>query len=97
MLESAEIIQTVGGLDLQAAAQALVDLACARNGRDNITVVMMLVPCGQKQVKQKGSKYGRWLLPGLAGFFLLVLLGAGLIWMVYQFIQPILLLPKPIP
>jgi len=44
VVENEEIIQTVRGMDLQSAAQALVDLACAHNGKDNITVVMMLVP-----------------------------------------------------
>jgi PPM family protein phosphatase len=44
VVENEEIIQTVRGLDLQSAAQALVDLACAHKGKDNITVVMMLVP-----------------------------------------------------
>ena len=44
VVEDAEIAQTVRGQDLQSAAQALVDLACARDGKDNITVVMMLVP-----------------------------------------------------
>jgi protein phosphatase len=44
VVENEEIIQVVRGLDLQSAAQALVDLACAHNGKDNITVVMMLVP-----------------------------------------------------
>jgi protein phosphatase len=46
VVKDAEIAQTVRGLDLQSAAQALVDLACARDGKDNITVVMMLVPWG---------------------------------------------------
>jgi protein phosphatase len=51
VVEDAEIAQTVRGLDLKYAAQALVDLACARDGKDNITVVMMLIPWGEMETK----------------------------------------------
>jgi protein phosphatase len=44
VVEDEEIIQAVRGQDLPAAAQALVDLACAHNTKDNITVVLLLVP-----------------------------------------------------
>jgi serine/threonine protein phosphatase PrpC len=44
VVEDEEIIQAVRGLDLPTAAQALVDLACAHNAKDNITVVLLLVP-----------------------------------------------------
>jgi protein phosphatase len=62
VVKDAEIAQTVRGQDLQSAAQALVDLACARDGKDNITVVMMLVPWEEMetkkdlQIKKKGRK-----------------------------------------
>jgi serine/threonine protein phosphatase PrpC len=97
VLENAEIIQAVRALDLRPAAQALVDLACARNGRDNITVVMMLVPAGQGQMYQPGSKSRRWFLLVLVGLVLLALVSVGLNWMLYQFIHPILLLLIPTP
>ncbi len=97
VLENAEIVQAVRGLDLQPAAQALVDLACARNGRDNITVVMMLVPAGQVQVYQPGSESRRWLLLGLVGLILLALVSVAVIWMLYQFLHPILLFLTPTP
>jgi serine/threonine protein phosphatase PrpC len=103
VVENAEIIQAARGLDLQAAVQALVDLACARNGKDNITVVMMLVPSGEMgiqkdlQINQKVGKYGQWVLLGLAGLILLALLTPGLVWMVYQFIRPLLSILIPTP
>jgi PPM family protein phosphatase len=97
VLENAEIIQTVGGLELEAAAHALVDLACARHGRDNITVIMMLIPAGQRQVNQPGRNYGRWLLLGLVALILFILVSVGVIWMLYQFLHPILLLLTPTP
>jgi protein phosphatase len=96
VVENAEIIQAVRGLDLQSAVQALVDLACARDGKDNITVVMMLVPWGEMgikkdlQVKKKRRKYWQWVLLGLAGLILLALQIIVLIWMVYQFIHPLI-------
>ena len=88
VVKDSEIAQTVSGQDLQSAAQALVDLACARDGKDNITVVMMLVPWEEMetkkdlQIKKKGRKYWQWLFLGLAGLLLLALLIAGLIWVV---------------
>ena len=88
VVKDSEIAQTVRGQDLQSAAQALVDLACARDGKDNITVVMMLVPWEEMetkkdlQIKKKGRKYWQWLFLGLAGLLLLALLIAGLIWVV---------------
>jgi protein phosphatase len=88
VVKDSEIAQTVSGQDLQSAAQALVDLACARDGKDNITVVMMLVPWEEMetkkdlQIKKKGRKYWQWVFLGLAGLLLLALLIAGLIWVV---------------
>ena len=97
VVESAEITQTVRGLELQSAAQALVDLACARNGRDNITVIMMLIPAGLVLVNQPGNRYARWLLLALVGLVLLALVSVGVIWMLSQFLHPILLLLTPTP
>jgi protein phosphatase len=44
VMENEEIIQAVRGQALPAATQALVDLACAHYSKDNITVVLLLVP-----------------------------------------------------
>ena len=44
VLKDEEIIQAVRGQELPPAVQALVDLACAHNSKDNITVVLLLVP-----------------------------------------------------
>ncbi|MGD0877704.1 MAG: protein phosphatase 2C domain-containing protein [Anaerolineales bacterium] len=44
VVEDEEIIQAVRGQDLPTAAQTLVDLACAHNSKDNITVVLLLMP-----------------------------------------------------
>ena len=44
VVEDADIEPALRGLDLQSAAQALVDLACSRQGNDNLTVALILVP-----------------------------------------------------
>jgi protein phosphatase len=103
VVESAEIIHTVRGLELQSAAQALVDLACARHGRDNITVIMMLIPLDRPAAKNvspansHGLRLWQWALLGLACLILLGLLTAGLFWMLYQFIHPFISNLIPIP
>jgi len=103
VVDNADILVTVRGLDLQSAAQALVDLACQRNGKDNITVVLMLVPWGNMPASHAlpkiklASRYWQWLVLGLLGLFLLILVCSGLIWLVFHFIHPIISIPIPIP
>ena len=102
MVENAEIEPTVRGLDIQSAAQALVDLACARDGQDNLTVVMMLVPWQDlpggsdlKKLEKKKSKFWQWALWGLIGLVVLALVLAGLAWAVTHFILPPVHAPIP--
>ena len=103
VVENAEIAQTVHGLELRSAAQALIDLACARNGRDNITVIMMLVPWGEMQAKhalpiiKKRRKYWQWALYGLASLILLTLLIFELMWVIFHFIHPLISIPITTP
>ena len=103
VVENTEIEPTVRGLDLQPAAQALVDLACARDGTDNITVVMMLVPWQDLpakpdvKAKKKASRFWLWALWGLVALILLALLIAGLTWVVFHFILPPVSTPIPAP
>jgi serine/threonine protein phosphatase PrpC len=83
-----EIEPAVRNLDLQPAAQALVDLACARQGRDNITVVMLLVPQDQTGAVKKKSKFWPLALWGLVALLLLAILMAGFVWAIFHFILP---------
>jgi PPM family protein phosphatase len=95
VVENAEIEPTVRGLGLQAAAQALVDLACTRKGKDNISVVMMLVPWQDlpaepalKQTKKKAVRFWLWALWGLIGLILLALIILGMAWGIFHFVLP---------
>ncbi|RME89371.1 MAG: serine/threonine-protein phosphatase, partial [Anaerolineae bacterium] len=70
--EIARIVQSSPTLD--AAAQALIDLACERGGRDNITVVLLGVPAHTRPLpsKTKPSASRPWL-PWVVGAVLLAL------------------------
>jgi hypothetical protein len=87
--------------------QALVDLACSHAGKDNITVVMMLIPWQELQTKKdvplriiiKKKKKRRpwlWVLIGL-GLVLLALAVAGAAWAIFRFPIPHFFIPSPTP
>jgi protein phosphatase len=86
VVENAEIEPVVRGLDIQSAAQALVDLACARQGKDNITVVLMLVP--PEPMPLRKSKFWFWALLVLAGLVLLAVLITVVTWVVLNYLLP---------
>jgi serine/threonine protein phosphatase PrpC len=86
VVKDADIEIAVRGLELSSAAQALVDLACARAGNDNITVVLMLVP-GEAPTKKKRN-FWRWALLGLIVLILLTLVIVFAIWAAFKFILP---------
>jgi protein phosphatase len=86
VVEDADIAPTVQGLDLRAAAQALVDLACSRGGNDNLTVVLILIPW-EVAIKKK-SNFWRGALLGLAVLFLLALVIVIASWAAFNFILP---------
>jgi serine/threonine protein phosphatase PrpC len=86
VVEDADFEPTVRGLDLQAAAQALVDLACSRGGNDNITVLLILAPWESMQKKEGG--FWRWALLGLAFLVLLGLVILLVTWAAFNFILP---------
>ena len=97
VVEDDEIELALRGLDLQSAAQALVDLACSRGGKDNITAALMLVPWGEELSGKTKSKFWQWALWGLVGLVLLALVIAGLAWVIFRFILPPISMPTPIP
>jgi len=86
VVDDAEITTTVRGLDIKSAAQALVDLACARHGRDNITVILILVP--RESAPAKKGKFWIWAFLGLVGLIVLAVLIAVVTWVVFNYILP---------
>jgi PPM family protein phosphatase len=86
VVEDAEIESTVQGLDIHSAAQALVDLAISRQAKDNITVVLMLVP--GEIVPLKKRKFWRWAFLGLAVLILLTLIIIIATWAAFNLILP---------
>jgi PPM family protein phosphatase len=86
VVEDAEIEPTIRGLDLEKAAQTLVQLACSRNGQDNITVALLLTPWAT-DVEKKKNGFWQWILWGLAGLALLALVIVS-IWAMIQVILP---------
>ena len=95
VVEDAEIEPMVRGLHLRAAAQALVDLACSRGGKDNLTVVLMLVP-GEVELKKK-SNFWHWVLLAVAVTILLGLIIVFATWVAFNFILPPAAALTPIP
>ncbi len=97
VVEDADIEPSVHGRDLRSAAQALVDLACFRQGNDNITAVLMLVP--RENALKKKSNFWVWMLLGLAVLILLALIIFFATWVVFKFILPpaVSVTPPPYP
>jgi protein phosphatase len=91
VVEDAEIEPTVHGLELQSAAQALADLAISRAGKDNITVVLMLVPWQEEPAKQDLPVKKKKRKPWLWALVILVLLALAIVaiaWVVFHFDLP---------
>jgi PPM family protein phosphatase len=97
VVEDREIAPAVRGLETQAAAQALVDLACARTGQDNITVVMIRVPpqymASGGPAGKKNDRFWLWVILALFILALCTFLVAILGWAVFKFVLP----PGPTP
>lgn len=88
VLSNEEIAAAIRGQELHIAAQTLINLACNRGGRDNITVVLMLVPWGAVPPQPLGH-FWKWILIGLAALLLLGLLIALAGWLVLEYLLPL--------
>ncbi len=86
VVDDSEIEPTIRGLNLQAAAQKLLDLACSREGMDNITIVMMLVPW--RPESKKKSSFWIWALVGLVVLFLCALVMVIVVWIAFNIFLP---------
>ncbi len=100
VVEDAEIEPAIHGLELQPAAQALVDLAISRAGKDNLTVVLMLVPWKKLPTNQDLPVKKKKRKPWLWALLILVLLSLaiiGLAWVFFKFDLPPFLISLPSP
>jgi PPM family protein phosphatase len=57
---------------LKEASRALVELANARGGHDNTTVILISVPSDFKLVVRKNINWLPWIIGGVAGIFLIL-------------------------
>jgi PPM family protein phosphatase len=74
-----EILETVRTKSsIREASRALIDLANARGGHDNITVVLVSVPTDFKVVVKKNRKtdWLPWVIGGIAGVVFVLLAGS---------------------
>ncbi len=94
VLSNEEIAALVRGQELHVAVQTLINQACDRGGRDNITVVLMLVPWGAVPPQPLG-RFWKWILIGLAALLLLGFLIALVGWLAFKYILPFSFSPFP--
>jgi protein-S-isoprenylcysteine O-methyltransferase Ste14 len=82
-----EIEPAIHGLEIQTAAQKLINLACQRGGQDNITAVMLLVPWGAVP-DRKAGRFWQLVWISLAGLILFSLIVALLGWAIFTYLLP---------
>ena len=72
-----EILEVVRAKpNVKESARALVELANARGGHDNTTVILISVPSDFKYVPRKNINWVPWILGGLLGVILLLAAGS---------------------
>jgi protein phosphatase len=75
--EILEIVRSKSSL--KEASRALVDLANERGGHDNTTVILVGVPADMRKLgAKKGSSWIPWLIGGITGLILLLIVGSVL-------------------
>ncbi len=94
LVSDVEILENLDGLEPNAALQALVDLANARGGHDNITIVLLHAPILVSPARK--SKRKSPALLAAAVVLLLALIAAG-IWGVSALVQSITQVDMPTP
>jgi serine/threonine protein phosphatase PrpC len=88
VVEAEEILPAVHDTPLQAAAQTLVDLACAREGKDNITVILLEVPWKGQPAEKTTRILWKWALVGFLGVIAAALVLSALAWLLLRLILP---------
>jgi len=88
VVEPQEMAPLVRGVAIQAGAQALVDLANARGGKDNVTVVILLVPRAERPPEKTERIFWQWAVIGFLGVILAALILSALAWVLLSLILP---------
>ncbi len=88
VVQPEEIVPAVRGQAIQAGAQTLVDLANARGGKDNVTVVMLLVPRATRPAEKTELLYWQQILLALLGVILGALVLSGVAWVLLSLLLP---------
>jgi len=88
VVEPQEMAPLVRGVAIQAGAQALVNLANARGGKDNVTVVILLVPRAEKPPEKTERIFWQWAVIGFLGVILAALILSALAWVLLSLILP---------
>ena len=74
-----EILEVVRSKpSLKEASRALIELANSRGGHDNTTVILISVPANFKFVPRKRLNWVPWIIGGIAGIVLLLVVGSVL-------------------
>jgi protein phosphatase len=94
VISDEEIEPIVRDLDIQQAVDKLIQVACEREGKDNITVVMLLVPQGALP-DRKPTRFWKWVLIAVLGLLLVSLLVVLATWAVLTYVLPPSFTPTP--
>jgi len=79
VVSDSEMADLIENRELNDAAQRLIQLACSREGKDNITVVLMRMPTPAPVP----SRFWKWFWVGLGVLFSLGLLIALAAWLIF--------------
>ena len=88
VVDPTDIIPAVRDTPVEPAAQTLVDLACAREGKDNITVILLQVPQHSASVEKTSRILWKWALVGFLGVIAAALVLSALAWLLLRLILP---------
>jgi protein phosphatase len=88
VVEPEEVLPAMHGYPIQAGAQTLVDLACAREGKDNITVVVLQVPLSGRAPEKTTRRMWQWALVGFLGVIAAALALSLIVWLLLRIILP---------
>ena len=88
VVDPSEIVPTIRGQAIQDGAQSLVELACRREGKDNVTVVILLVPRAARPPEKTQRIFWQWVVLAFLAVVLAALVISGLAWIILSLLSP---------